>query len=393
MTESSKKGKLTETIRRNSQKIQAKWRKIVTGNEKKRIRDHLREAQQQPQYVKLMDKLGFTMGVLNITACQYFLLNIPEYFPVWYAVVLPVLLISRLYHFRSQNWHYFLLDFCYFVILCTLLNITVLRSDVFFKMCFIFATGSLPIAIPVWRNSLIFHDYDKIVSVYVHILPCMLYYTLRWHADYTGSQCLHTPSHTHTPSEMSSPSHASSYLSDSPCPPLCLSDYVAALLLYFAWQVMYILKTEVWDKLKLDSNPDILTSLRWMAKDTKNATARSVLKICRRIGVFGMKEEFNSTSMKTKLVFVSSQLVFTMVSFIPSYIVYHSRMGHLLYIGLIFTISVFNGASFYIEVSSHSTYILHHTPYTVYYTLFTVHHICNRCSRCVTMPTFSPWAR
>ena len=82
MSESNKKGKITESIRRSSQKIQAKWRKIVTGNEKKRIRDHLKEAQQQPHYVKLMDKLGFTMGVLNITACQYFLLNIPEYFPI-----------------------------------------------------------------------------------------------------------------------------------------------------------------------------------------------------------------------------------------------------------------------------------------------------------------------
>lgn len=349
MAESSKKGKITESIRRNSQKIQAKWRKIVTGNEKKRIRDHLREAQQQPQYVKLMDKLGFTMGVLNITACQYFLLNIPEYFPVWYGVVMPLLLISRLYHFRSQNWHYFLLDFCYFVILCTLLNITVLRSDLFFKMCFIFATGSLPIAIPVWRNSLIFHDYDKIVSVYVHILPCMLYYTLRWNTDYAGNQCLHpTSAHSH-PTTTTAPDVAAS--PESPCPTMYLSDYASALLLYFAWQVLYILKTEVWDRRKLDSNPDILTSLRWMAKDTKNATARSVLKICRRLGAFGSKEEFNSTSMKTKLVFVCSQLVFTTLAFVPSYLVYHSRMAHLLYIGLIFTISVFNGASFYIEVS------------------------------------------
>eukprot|EP01039_Chlorochromonas_danica_P011335 gene11335-12651_t len=274
------------------------------------------------------------MGVLNITTCQYFLLNLPEYFPIWYRVVIPLIMLSRLYHFRSLNWQYFMLDFCYFVLACTMINVTVLQENTrFFKICFIFATGALPVAIPIWRNSLIFHDYDKIVSVYIHILPCLLYYTLRWHlhcqADGGGSVGI-IPQ----------------------CPSLEVIDYVYATALYLLWQVLYILKTEVWDRRKLDQNPELLTSLRWLAKDTKNASARAVLRILRKIGLYGANEDYDSTTMKTKLVFVTSQLMLTVGSFLPSAVVYQSESIHLIYIVLIFTIAVFNGASFYIEVFS-----------------------------------------
>lgn len=336
MTNSVRDGKINDALRKQASKVQAEWRKIVTGNEKKRVRDHLQEASQQPKTVKLLDKIAFTMGVLNITTCQYFLLNVPEYFPIWYSVIVPLLMLSRLYHFRSLNWQYFMFDFCYFVLFCTLLNLFLLRTEVFFKICFIFATGALPVAIPIWRNSLIFHDYDKIVSVYVHMLPCLLYYTLRWNTDYNGVQCV-----------------------TNSCSPLRAVDYLGAVLVYLLWQALYILKTEVWDKDKLDTNPHILTSLRWMAKDTKNPMARSVLRMMRRIGIFRADEDYDSHTMKTKLVFVASQLTITVLSFLPSVAVYQSQSLHLAYIILIFTIAVFNGASFYIEVFSvrYHTYI------------------------------------
>jgi hypothetical protein len=318
---------LKELLRSNARKIQSKWRKIVTGSEQKRIRDHLKESEEEPKFVKFVDKIGFTFGVLNIVACQYFLLNIPEYFSIWYCGIVPIILISRFYHFKSLNWHYFLIDFCYFVNICTLLNLSLLKdSRIFSKVCFIHATGTLPLAIPIWRNSLVFHDYDKIVSVYIHILPCMLYYTIRWHNTLKAS--------------------------DHSLDGLYVQDYVLAILLYLFWQIIYILKTEILDKEKFNANPDLLTSLRWMSKDTKNPLARSVLKLLRMIRLFEKHEEYDSTSMKTKGVFVMSQFAITLVSLLPSYIIYKSSTLHLLYIAGIFTVSVFNGASFYIEVFS-----------------------------------------
>lgn len=340
---SSSTNKIKDTLRKQAVKIRSRWRKVVTGNEEKRIRDLLREAEEQPKYFKLLDKVAFTLGVLNIVACQYFLLNIPTYFPIWYTFIIPVLLLSRFYHFRSMNWQYFMFDFCYFGITCSLINLLFLRkSALFFKICFIFTTGSLPIAIPVWRNSFIFHDFDKIVSVYIHILPCMLYYTLRWHGE-----------------EVTNNSNDSARMClGHECSPLYVTDYLFAILLYAAWQVAYIVKTEVWDKEKFDTNPNLLTSLRWLSKDTKNPTARGILKVMRQVGIFQANEDYDSTSMKTKLVFVGSQFLLTLVSFIPTPFIYYSSKGMLTYIGILFTIAVYNGASFYIEVFS-QRYHLH----------------------------------
>ena len=56
--------------------------------------------------------------------------------------------------------------------------------------------------------------------------------------------------------------------------------------------------------------------------------------------------------MKTKMVFVTTQLLFTMVAMIPTYHLWRHPTAHLIYIALIFAISVFYGASYYVEVFS-----------------------------------------
>jgi len=264
---------------------------------------------------------------------------------------MPLLLISRYFYFRSLGWQYFMFDFCYFVISCSMVNILLVRSMVFFKFCFICACGPVSLAIPVWRSSFVFHDYDKIVSVYIHILPCMLYYTLRWygnngfHPNSTG--CIDYDNSSNGTIHVDNSIRYCIKDSD-----LNASDYCLALLGYVTWQTLYLLKTECWDKNKLDLDPSLLTSLRWMSTDTKNATALYVLGLMRSVGVFHPTEEFDPTGMKTKLVFVFSQLVFTVVALPIALVLYYSYAAHLTYILLIITISVFNGASFYIEVFS-----------------------------------------
>ena len=41
--------------------IARKMRKVVTGDEKKRIRDHLHEKKEEPTNTKLFDKVSFTL--------------------------------------------------------------------------------------------------------------------------------------------------------------------------------------------------------------------------------------------------------------------------------------------------------------------------------------------
>eukprot|EP01041_Mallomonas_annulata_P010786 gene10786-22515_t len=228
--------------------MRAKWRKVVTGSENTRIRDHLIEHQEEPQYVKFFDKVAFTLGVLNIVICQFFLLNRPEYFWLWYSTAIPILMLAR--------------------------------SPLFFKLCFTFANGPVTWAIVVWRSSLVFHENDKMTSVYIHILPGMLFYTLRWHVGQNSHE---------------------SYK---------IHDFFIALLGYLIWQLFYFIKTEIIDKEKLDKNPNLQTSLRHLSTDVKNYSANKTLKLCRKLGIMKENEKFDSKKYYIEIFSQRYQLQF-----------------------------------------------------------------------------------
>ena len=338
---------LTRLIQQQAQRLRRRWRKVVTGNEEKKVREFVRESREKPAFIKLIDKIAFTVGVLNLSMCQYFLMSAPRLFWVFYTVIMPVLLAARVYHFKSLQMQYFLLDFCYFTVCLTFMNLFLLWSPMFFKVCFIFANGVLPGAIVIWGNSFVFHDLDKITSVYIHILPSMLYYTMRW----GGGENL-------TSSSTCQATTADKFQFIFCSAPLSIWDYVAAMTLYLVWQVAYVIKTEVLDKNKLDNSPSLLTSLRWMSRDNKNRFARTILGFLRKLGIFHEQEHFDSTQMKTKLVFCLSQFIFTLVFFLPTPFLYYSHTLHFFWICFIFIVSIFNGASYYIEIFSQRYHLL-----------------------------------
>lgn len=310
------------------QTARRRLRKYVCGDEEKRVRDHLREniheKAQRPEWVKLIDKVSFTLGVLNISICQYFLFNQPSAFWVWYSLITPILLYSRMKHFKRKGWHYFLLDFCYFTLLLSYVHLFLLpHSRILFNVLFIYANGPLTWAILLWRNSFVFHDYDKITSVYIHILPAILTYTER---------CF-SPHNSATQS-------------------LTTTDYATATAGYIFWQTCYYLKTEHLDRAKLDSNPHLLTSLRWLSRDDKNFAARKVLWLVRRLGFFDKRETYDATTTKTKVVFMLTQFSYTLLSFVPTWVLFRSAALQLLFLAGIMTVSIFFGASYYIEVFS-----------------------------------------
>ena len=172
--------------------------------------------------------------------------------------------------------------------------------------------------ITVWRCSLVFHDIEKVTSVYIHILPTMLFYCERWHHN------------THMRTES-----------------LSSFDYLCAVGFYLTWQLLYFIKTEVIDTLKLDQDPSYITSLRWLSKDSKNAVARLTKTVMRKIGVFKQDEDFDSTTYKTKIIFMGTQFVYTLITFIPASALFVSDALNLLYIVALFCSSVYYGAGYY----------------------------------------------
>jgi len=312
--------------------LQRQLRKVVTGNEEKRIRDLIREKRKQPPILMLIDKLFFTFGVLILAMSEYILLMFPRQFGNWYACVIILMLIFRWFYYRTLKWTYFMIDFCYFTQL-TCLATLVMPASWALKTClmrvnFLYANGPLAFAVPCWRNSLVFHDMDKVTSTYIHVFPMWLLYSQRWFwEEFACTTCNASQS-------------------------LGFNDLLIATGGYCGWQLLYYLKTEILDKKKFESDPSIQTSLRWLSSDQKNVMHVGVLYIMRASRIMGTNEAFDPCSLKTKVIFMGSQLVYTLISFLPCFLMYNHFVCNTAYGLLISTWAIWNGAVYYIEVFS-----------------------------------------
>ena len=72
-------------------------------------------------------------------------------------------------------------DFCYAsnTLIIIYLNFYP-KSDELFKVCFFFANGALAVSVGAFRNQMVFHNYDNMSSLALHIFPIIVMWNLRW---------------------------------------------------------------------------------------------------------------------------------------------------------------------------------------------------------------------
>eukprot|EP01059_Diplonema_ambulator_P036873 TRINITY_DN9454_c4_g1_i1.p1 TRINITY_DN9454_c4_g1~~TRINITY_DN9454_c4_g1_i1.p1 ORF type:complete len:372 (+),score=147.85 TRINITY_DN9454_c4_g1_i1:47-1117(+) len=310
------KRSVVTTLRHN---LRRKMRMRLTGDENKSVRDEARMKLKNPNVIRVIDMASFCNGVFGIVLTQYMMLRHAEWFWAYYAVVIISLLIIRYFMYSKNKMQYFLIDFCYFV-QATHLYEAAFPSPTLFTINFLFANGPLAFAIIAWRNSLVFHSLDKVTSVYIHVLPLCLSYCDRW----ARGKGLATPDAV---------------------------TFLMATGLYLVWQTLYLLVTEVKDKKKFDTDKDLTSSLRWLAQKGHNIpSAVFARRVLVATGLMGKDEPFRAESLKTKMIMVLSQLIFTVACMLWAFIIYHSEALHIISSLLILGCSVWNGAQYYFEV-------------------------------------------
>lgn len=305
-------------------KAQKKVRGVITGDPNKRIRDHLKE----PPQVRFLDKFSFTLGVLVITFTEFIILRHPAWFQTFYQCLMPILFALRFVKFQSLKYQWFMLDFCYLVnASCMLQTFYYPNNSQWFVMNFAASVGPLAASIVVWKNSLVFHCLDKLTTFFLHAFPALLCHLIRWDLI---------------------PSDAQLSLESVRFWPF----YCSAMGLYLGWQISYLFVTEWMFRNRLNADPDLCTSLRYLAADKKNPVTQAVEKFSRRVGVLQPHESLNASDFRTKIVFVLTQLMYTLITLIPPYLIFKSYIACLTYLITLFVWSTWNGASYYIEVFS-----------------------------------------
>eukprot|EP00096_Caligus_rogercresseyi_P003063 TRINITY_DN15601_c0_g1_i1.p1 TRINITY_DN15601_c0_g1~~TRINITY_DN15601_c0_g1_i1.p1 ORF type:complete len:314 (+),score=68.63 TRINITY_DN15601_c0_g1_i1:152-1093(+) len=197
-------------------RAQRRFRAAVTGDPNKRIRDHLKESPQ----VKMLDKISFTLGVLTICLTQWIIHRQPWSFPYFVFSVLSILFVARCIAYKQEKCQYFLLDFCYYVNLSTMIqSLFFPYHEVWFKVNYFLSLGPILTAIVVWQNSLVFHSLDKVTSFFLHAFAPLHCHLTRWNIIHP-----------------SFPPHDTSVDLQS--------ALLHPLLAYFLWQTVYILLIE-----------------------------------------------------------------------------------------------------------------------------------------------------
>mmetsp|Transcript_8663 Transcript_8663/g.12570 ORF Transcript_8663/g.12570 Transcript_8663/m.12570 type:complete len:475 (+) Transcript_8663:36-1460(+) len=322
--------KIKQTAKQTRHSVEQTARRVVTGDSSKRIADWAREA----KVVKTVDKFSFMLGVFSLLSTEYVLLKYPQHFGYFYVAVMSYMIVLRIYLYSKARYIYFLIDFCYFTNASCFVSVLLLpQNSTLWRINYASSNGLLLAAILAWRNSLVFHSLDKITSFALHMMPCLLTFLQRWPSDGSSAMC---------PQQLDE--------GNAECKLGVQGAFTDPVLFYISWQAYYIIQTEVIDRERLKGDPDLATSMRWITRDTKNPMHKMALSACRATGILKQNEKFDPETVKTKTVFVAFQLFFMMSTLVPVPFMFSNCDFHWVCLMLVFGFAVWNGSNYYFEV-------------------------------------------
>ena len=179
-----------EAYMTQKEKLRQKSREHIDLGKKKIYKLRKKTYKRLKQYEPDEDyrqRLWFTKSVLTVmiktfatTAAQWLL-------PWYYAISCPLLITARIITYWQCQFQYFCLDYCYFGNLIISLILWLNPSSP--ELCalqFSIANGMLYAGAFSFRNSLVFHSVDKMTSTYIHTVPLLLTFGIRWYPRETS---------------------------------------------------------------------------------------------------------------------------------------------------------------------------------------------------------------
>ncbi|RUS23328.1 hypothetical protein BC937DRAFT_87339 [Endogone sp. FLAS-F59071] len=269
--------------------------------------------------VRIRDKISFVVGVGNACISPWMAAQYPEWIPHYYTLQALYLIPIRFFIYKRRSWHYFVYDLCYYVNLLTVLWLYVFPSSQWlFISLFCLTHGPIAWAIIAWRNSFVFHSLDKVTSLFIHIFPPFTLYTVRW--LYPDPQSRFPALEGLDKLEF-------------------LRSLGLSLAVYSVWQLLYYIFIVVGRRDKVEKGLRA-TSYSWLLNDPRNQAG----PLARVANMFGPKNKV--------YMFILLQGIYAILTIVPTVFYYHSFWLNTAFLVGMFITSVWNGASYYIDVFS-----------------------------------------
>ncbi|PIN26507.1 hypothetical protein CDL12_00738 [Handroanthus impetiginosus] len=285
-------------------------------------------AKQAEEHERFINKVTYLLGVLGFGGFCFILGARPQDVRYLYCLFYVIFVPLRWIYYRYKKWHYYLLDFCYYANTIFLIMLLCYpRNEKLFMVCFSFAEGPLAWALIVWRCSLVFNSMDKIVSVFIHLLPGLVFFTIRWW-DPVFFEAMHPEGTARRASwpYVESKSYLWTWL------------FFVPLVAYSIWQLLYFLIVNVLRRQRLLRDPEVMTSYRELSKKAQKAN-----NIWWRLS--GLLGDQNRMFM-----YILLQAMFTVATTALTVPIFLSYELHLTFQVLKVSATIWNGGNFLLEV-------------------------------------------
>lgn len=142
----------------------------------------------------------FVAGVWNVFLSIYIMAKCPWLYFLWHTIKNTLYLIYRFFIFRKRKMEWFLSEFCYVVNYCTFFHVAIcllkrhvpalhFLNDILnpwgptiFRILFAWSFGPVAASVVGFKNALVFHSFDHMTILAVHIGPPLVCYGLRFYA-------------------------------------------------------------------------------------------------------------------------------------------------------------------------------------------------------------------
>jgi len=295
---------------------------------------HAKKNMDPKKWGRFTDKCVFALGVSNVILLALGTFSVHWLLLYFYTVKFPILIGLRLYRYWKHKWHLFLLDFCYFGNTILLLSLWAFPHESrLFTIAFALSHGPLAWAVLAFRNSLVFHDIDKITSCFIHISPPLVTYVVRWYPDqvsnfwYTGvSNCL----------EYKGPNTNCDFSSDGWS---WLFTLAIPLGVFVGHSILYCFIVQGLCGFKVRKDKRYLTSYRFLTSNRDGYLFRFV-------DLFGYRFHV--------LMYGIFNAVYCCITLIPVWLWYKYQAANIVFLCIVALVAIWNGANFYMEVFSKS---------------------------------------
>ncbi|KAI1750087.1 hypothetical protein F4782DRAFT_532806 [Xylaria castorea] len=310
------------------------WRRRVPSADeqleryRKRMKQNVEKLGRQwndTKVITLREKVSFICGVMNIFISGYLIGAYPQYFHMWYTAQLVYFMPIRYFTYHRRGYHYFLADLCYFVNFLLFASLWIFPSSKrLFISAYCLAFGNNAVAIIMWRNSLVFHDFDKVTSLFIHIMPCATLHCIV-HLLPSEEQRQRFPAlWTVKTSPPGSPTAYSNVI----------SMIVWSTIPYAVWQLTYYFFITVRRREKIAAGRP--TSFTWLRRSySKVWIGRIVLSL---------------PAALQEPAFMMIQYLYAVLTMLPCSLWFYSRWASGGFLMFVFTWSVYNGSTYYIDV-------------------------------------------